>query len=95
MAKEIISLRVAEEEILKVSSTFPVHNLRQYNKRMKSYLSGIGEHGFAFPSNWARALLKETNNNPLVVKAFRQQQALYLEKENRINKKLEDLLDSL
>lgn len=95
LAREIISLEEARVEILKVSSSFPVHNLKQYNKRMISYLSGTGEHGFGVPSNWAKALLEETNNDPLVVQAFRQQQALYLEKENRINKKLEAILENI
>jgi hypothetical protein len=95
LAQEKIPLRAAEEEILKISSTFPIHNLKQYNKRVKNYLNGIGEHGFGFPSNWAKALLEETNNNSLVIQAFRKQQELYLEKEGRINKKLDEILNSI
>lgn len=95
LAREEISLSTAISEILKISSTFPVQHLKQYNKRVISYLNGIGEYGFAFPSNWAKALLEETNNNSLVVQAFRKQQELYLEKEGRINQKLEKLLNNL
>jgi len=95
LAKNELSPREAEDEILKISSTFPVQNLNSYNKRMQKYLAGKGEYGFAFPSNWAKALLEETNNNSLVIKAFREQQALYFEKDRRINKKLDDLLNNL
>lgn len=95
LAKDLISFSTAEDEILNISSTFPVRHLKQYNKRLKNYLSGIGEHGFGFPSNWAKALLEETHNDPLVVKAFRHQQELYLKKQNRVNKKLEAVLDNL
>lgn len=93
LAKELISLRAAEEEVLKISSTFPIYNLTQYTKKLKNILSGIGEYGLAFPANWAQAILEATNNNPLVIKAFRQQQDLYLKRDNRINQRLEVLLD--
>ena len=95
LARNELSTQTAEDEILKISPTFPVQHLNSYNKRIQKYLEGTGEYGFAFPSNWARALLEETNNNPLVIKAFREQQALYLEKDGRINKKLNDLLNNL
>jgi 3D (Asp-Asp-Asp) domain-containing protein len=95
LAHEKMSLSVAENEVTKIASSFPIQHLKQYNTRVISYLNGIGQHGFAFPSNWAKALLEETNNDPLVVKAFRQQQELYLEKENRINQKLENILNSI
>ena len=95
LARNELSLRAAEDEILKVSPTFPIHHLNSDNNRIQKYLTGNGEYGFAFPSNWARALLEETSNNPLVIKAFREQQALYLEKDGRMNKKLNDLLNGL
>ena len=95
LAQEKISSQIAENEILKISPTFPVQHLNSYNKRMKKYLRGTGEYGFAFPSNWAKALLEETNNNILVIKAFREQQDLYLKKDGRINKKLDTLLNNL
>jgi len=95
LAKNELSTQAAEDKILKVSPTFPVQHLNSYNKRMQKYLEGTGEYGFAFPSNWAKALLEETNNNPLVIKAFKEQQSLYLNKDGRINKKLDDLLNSL
>ena len=95
LARKEISFEEAEDEILKVSPTFPVQHLVQYNKRVQKYLAGGGEYGFAFPSNWAKALLKETNNNPLVIKALKEQQALYLEKDNYINKKLASILNGL
>ena len=95
LAKEEITIDVAGREILKIADHFPVHNLVQYSKRYKKALDGIGEYGFAFPSNWAKALLESTNNNPLVVKALREQQRLYREKDGRINQTLEDLLNGL
>ncbi len=95
LAKGLISLKDAEEEVLKISPTFPIHNLTQYSKKLKNILSGIGEYGLAFPANWAEVILEATNNDPLVIKAFRQQQNLYKEKDNRINKKLEALLDKI
>ena len=95
LARNELSAQTAIDEILNVSATFPVQHLNSYNKRMQKYLSGKGEYGFAFPSNWAKALLQETNNNPLVIKAFREQQALYLEKNGRINKKLDEVLNNL
>jgi len=95
LAKGELSRQAAENEILKISPTYPVHNLNMYNKSIQQYLNGVGVYGFAFPANWAKALLEETDNNPLVIKAFREQQSLYLEKDGRINKKLDDLLNSL
>lgn len=95
LAKEEITIDVASREILKIANHFPVHNLVQYNKRFKKALGGIGEYGFAFPSNWAKALLEITNNNSMVVKALREQQRLYREKDGRINQTLEDLLNVL
>ncbi len=95
LARETMPIEAAEREVLKIASTFPIHNLRQYNKRLKEYLNGVGSYGFAFPSNWAKALLEATNNNVLVVKAFREQQELYSEKDGRINEKLQTLLDSI
>lgn len=95
LAKEKIPYEVAEREILKIASSFPIHNLRQYNKRLKETLLGVGTYGFAFPANWAKALLEETNNDPLVIKAFNEQQDLYFEKDGRRNEKLDNLLKSL
>jgi len=95
LARETMHIEAAEREVLKIAPTFPIHNLRQYNKRLKEYLNGVGSYGFAFPSNWAKALLEATNNDILVVKAFRQQQELYSEKDGRINEKLEVLLNSI
>lgn len=95
LARNELSLKVAKDEILKISPTFPIQHLSSYNKRIQKYLAGIGEYGFAFPANWAKALLEETDNNSLVIKAFREQQALYLEKDGYINKKLNDLLNNL
>ena len=95
LAKEEITIDTANREILKIANHFPVHNLVQYNKRLKKALDGIGEYGFAFPSNWAKALLEITNNNPMVVKALREQQRLYREKDGRIKQTLEDLLNGI
>jgi len=92
LAKDQIPSHVAEREILKIAPNFPIHNIRQYNKRLKSTLSGIGTYGFAFPSNWAKALLEETNYDPNVINAFEEQQNLYFEKDGRRNDKLDKLL---
>ena len=95
LAKDKISYEVAEREILKIASQFPVHNLRQYNKLMKQRLSGVGVYGLRIPSNWAKALLEETNNDKLVIQALKEEQDLYFDKEGRINDKLDKLLKSL
>lgn len=92
LAKDIISYEVAEREIKNIASTFPVHNLRQYNKRLKATLSGIGTYGFAYPSNWAKALLEATNNDSLVITALTEQQNLYFKKDGKRNEKLDILL---
>jgi len=93
LAKDKIPMNVAEREILNIADFFPVHNLSQYNKRMKEYLAGIGSYGFAFPSNWAKALLEETNYDKLVIQALQQQQNLYYEKDNKINNKLAQIIE--
>ena len=95
LAKDKISYEVAEREILKIASQFPVHNLRQYNKLMKQRLSGVGVYGFRIPSNWAKALLEETKNDKLVIQALNEEQDLYFEKEGRKNEKLDKLLNNL
>lgn len=95
LAKELISYDVAEREILNIASSFPVHNIRQYNKRLKSTLAGVGTYGFAFPANWAKALLEETNYDTNVINAFEEQQSLYFEKDGRRNEKLDKLLTSI
>lgn len=95
LAKDKISYEVAEREILKIASQFPVHNLRQYNKLMKQRLSGVGVYGFRIPSNWAKALLEETNNDKLVIQALNEEQDLYFDKEGRRNEKLDKLLNNL
>ena len=95
LAKDKISYEVAEREILKIASQFPVHNLRQYNKLMKQRLSGVGVYGFRIPSNWAKALLEETNNDKLIIQALKEEQDLYFDKEGRKNEKLDKLLNNL
>ena len=95
LAKDKISYEVAEREILKIASQFPVHNLRQYNTLMKQRLSGVGVYGFRIPSNWAKALLEETNNDKLVIQALNEEQDLYFDKEGRRNEKLDKLLNNL
>jgi hypothetical protein len=92
LAKDQIPSHVAEREILKIAPNFPTHNLRQYNKLMKQRLSGIGVYGLRIPSNWAKALLEETNNDKLVTQALNEEQDLYFEKEGRRNDKLDKLL---
>jgi len=95
LAKEKISLEEASSKILEIADHFPIHNLVQYNKRFKKALIGVGEYGFAFPSNWAKALLEITNNDAMVIKALKEQQRLYREKDGRVNQTLEDLLNGL
>ena len=95
LAKGLISLEDASSNILKISGRFPIRNLVQSNKRIKNKLVGIGEYGFAMPSNWAKALLEVTDNNPMVIKALREQQRLYLEKDGSNNRTLEEVLNRL
>ena len=95
LAKDLISLADASSDILKISDRFPIRNLVQSNKRIKNKLVGIGEYGFAMSSNWAKALLAVTDNNPMVIKALREQQRLYLEKDGSNNRTLEEVLNGL
>lgn len=95
LARNEIAEVVAKNEILKISPTFPVQHISSYNKRIQKYLEGKGEYGFAFPSNWAKALLEETSNDSNVIKALKEQQALYLEKDGYINKKLSHVLQTI
>ena len=95
LAKDEISLEDAKEKISKISKKFPLHNLTQYNKHMKDRLNGIGTYGMAIPSNWAKALLEVTNNDPMVIKALKEQQKLYKEKDGRVNKTLMKLLENV
>ncbi len=93
LANDKIPMNVAKREILKISDSFPVHNLPQYNKRIKDRLAGVGTYGFGLPSNWAKALLEETNYDKLVIQALQQQLDLYYEKDGQINKKLAKVLE--
>lgn len=95
LAKDEISLEVAHRETLKINPNYPVHNLLQDSKRLQKTLNGVGEYGFAYPANWAKALFELTNNDPLVIEALKEQQRLYLEKDGRNNKKLEKLLNDI
>jgi hypothetical protein len=96
LANNLIDIDDAEEEILNIAVFFPVHNLSTYNKRLQSYLKGVGQYGFAMPTNWAKALLEETKNNKEihknVLQALSQQQSLYLKKDGANNKKLTRLI---
>ncbi len=93
--EEKIPSEVAEKNILAIAKKFPIHNLKQYLGRTKKYLTGIGEFGFGFPSNWAQAFLEVTNNNPLVIQALMQQQELYKVRGKGENKKLAKILTSI
>ena len=95
LAKGEISFEAATKEVLKISERFPVHNLVQYNKQMKDRLNGTTNYGLAIPSNWAKALLEVTGNDSMVIKALKEQQRLYKEKDGRSNQTLEDLLNGL
>ena len=91
---EKIQFDVAERNILDIANNFPIHNLKQYLGRTKKYLSGVGEFGFGFPSNWAQAFLEVTKNNLLVIQALNEQQRLYKEKGKGENQKLAEILKS-
>lgn len=95
LAKDLISLEVASRKILNISDRFPVHNLVQYDKQMKDRLKGTTKYGLAIPANWAKALLEVTDNDSMVIKALREQQRLYLEKDGSNNRTLEELLNGL
>jgi len=94
LAKELISCEIAERETLKITPTYPVHNLISDAKRMQKTLAGIGEYGFGYPANWAQALLEITSGEERaqIFKALKEQQRLYLEKDGKNNKKLEKVL---
>ena len=93
--EERLSFDAAERKILDISEGFPIHNLKQYLKRTEKYMEGTGEFGFGFPSNWAQAFLEVTNNDPLVVKALKEQQRLYENKGKGKNRKLDKMLGSI
>lgn len=95
LARNEINEEIAKNGILAISPTFPVQHINSYNARIQKYLKGKGEYGFAFPSNWAKALLEETYNDSNVIKALKEQQALYLEKDGYTNKKLSNVLNNL
>ncbi len=95
LTNDLINMETAKKEILEIASFFPVHNLPAYNKRLKSYLDGIGSYGFAMPTNWAKALLEETNNNEKVIQALNEQQSLYMEKDGVNNQRLAKLLNEV
>ena len=56
---------------------------------MQKTLVGIGEYGFGYPANWAQALLEITSGEERaqIFKALKEQQRLYLEKDDKNNKK--------
>ena len=96
LAKELISCEIAERETLKITPTYPVHNLISDAKRMQKTLAGIGEYGFGYPANWAQALLEITGGEERaqIFKALKEQQRLYLEKDGKITKTLEKIFQS-
>ena len=93
MVNDSLPLEAACRRVLEIAPSFPVHNLNSYTSRMRKYLSGVGEYGYAYPANWAQALIEATGENKLVIDAFKQQQQLYLEKEGRSNQKLAAILE--
>ena len=94
-AQERISNRQAEQKILTIHSGYPVHNLKQEKRKANDYLSGKGWYGYSYPAGWAKAFIEVTNNDSLVIKALREQQKLYLEKDGSFNNKLEEILNNL
>ena len=94
LSKGEIPLESAEREVEKIVNTFPIHNLNQYNKRVTNLLNGIGEYGLGMPSNWAKALLEETNYDKNVVNGLKEQQRLYREKDGKANKRIDKLLNN-
>ena len=88
----------AKEKLKKISALYPIDNKSHFKQKIewvKSYLAGKGKFGYGFPANWAKAFLEVTNYNPLVIKALKEQQELYLKKKGKNNKKLEKLLENL
>jgi len=94
LSKGEIPLESAEREVQKIVNTFPIHNLSQYNKRVTNLLNGIGEYGLGMPSNWAKALLEETNYDINVINGLKEQQRLYREKDGKANKRIDELLEN-
>lgn len=86
---------VARKNVLTIAKDFPIHNFDQELKKVSDYLSGKGWYGYSYPSGWAKAFIEVTNQNPNVIKALREQQRLYFEKDGKFNNKLQDVLDNL
>ena len=74
---------------------YPSKRLKQEINRFKNILEGRGSYGFRYPANWFKAIFEVTNNSENAVKAAKEQQSAYLEKDGKVNKRLDLLLDSL
>lgn len=93
--EEKIDVKTASARVSRVTKTFPVHNMRREIKKARYYLSGKGYYGYSYPAGWSKAFLEATNNNPFVIQALKEQQALNLKKTGTNNKKLEAILNDL
>ena len=85
------ALKLAEAAV----PTYPAENLKGEFSRANKIFSGNGKFKRSYPANWAKAFLEVSENSPLVIQAFKQQQALYLQMNGSNNQKLNDILNSL
>ncbi len=94
-AEEKIDIKTAGAGVARVEKDYPIRNMKQEVKKAKDYLAGRGYSYYKYGAGFAKAFLEITNNDPEVIKALREQQALYLEKDGKNNGKLERVLDGL
>ncbi len=78
--------------VLAVAGGYTRKNIIKEAKRFGRYMKGHGEYGYALPANWARGFLTVTNNDPLVIKALKEQQQLYENKHGKVNQRLDDVI---
>jgi excinuclease UvrABC ATPase subunit len=94
----IISGEELINSVLAVAKDYPNprSNIIADAKRFGRYMKGHGEYGHALPANWARGLLDVTNNDLLVIKALKEQQQLYKNKNKRgkVNETLDAVIEN-
>ena len=90
-----LPIKIGEKRVLAVAPTFPIHNFNTELSKVKKYLSGRGTYGYSYPAGWSKAFIEVTNKNPNVIKALKDQQRLYKEKDGKFNNKLEEVLNNL
>ena len=90
-----LSYEETESQVLYVIPSYPVKRLKQEIYRLRKVLEGKGRYGLSYPANWFAAILEVTDNSDSVIQAAIEQQSAYLEKDGKVNKKLEQLLAGL